>query len=157
MRPAEGRVTPNWTAGRRETGSPHACLDGRPVGDRVAAREGASEATGHRRRTGSLQNGRPAGGGGLMLGSRRRRRGGGAVWTTVEDAAGDSRPPGRFAVVFATEAMGAGEFELAIPTATLAVRLPKSSFLTLRTSTSSRRQRGHHHRTDARGDVEMVS
>lgn len=61
MRPAEGRVTPNWTAGRRKTGSSHACPDGRPVGDRVASREGAPEATGRRRRTGSLQNGRPAG------------------------------------------------------------------------------------------------
>ena len=56
-----GRVTPNWTAGRRETGSPHACPDGRTVEDRVAAREAAPKATGGRRRTGSLQNGRPAG------------------------------------------------------------------------------------------------
>lgn len=51
-RPAEGRVTPSWTAGRRKTGSPDAFLDGRPVGDRVAARRRAPEATSGRRRTG---------------------------------------------------------------------------------------------------------
>jgi hypothetical protein len=44
------RVTPSWTAGGRETGSPYGCQAVRTVEDRVTASVAVSKATGHRRR-----------------------------------------------------------------------------------------------------------
>lgn len=47
---AASRVTPNWTAGGRETGSPQGRQAVRTAEDRVAASVEVSKATGHRRR-----------------------------------------------------------------------------------------------------------
>lgn len=50
FRRAASRVTPNWTAGGRETGSPQGRQTVRTAEDRVAASVEVSKATGHRRR-----------------------------------------------------------------------------------------------------------
>jgi hypothetical protein len=55
FRRAASRVTPNWTAGGRETGSPHGWQAVRTVEDRVAASVEVSEATGHRRRRAAVR------------------------------------------------------------------------------------------------------
>jgi hypothetical protein len=55
FRRAASRVTPSWTAGGRETGSPHGWQAVRTVEDRVAASVEVSKATGHRRRRAAVR------------------------------------------------------------------------------------------------------